>query len=224
MLRKVKTWITVHWWAMLLISFASVASMIIFMRLCSYRTPSSRAYYLRGVPLGHPLPPRVPPSRPPERPRPSAVGYQGLPREHFVPSFRLKRQRVIDPVNGVERHVSELIPASSVPVPYHRNRGVNRTQANQRSHPKPRPVSVVVYPQPVLPSHVRELRSQGPRDPPHQRPPPARRGNKSHRPVSFIVVSTSAGENDVPDDLPPPEHGSPPPVYSPRSKPPNITE
>ncbi|KAL7064307.1 hypothetical protein AAHC03_05360 [Spirometra sp. Aus1] len=41
-LDKVKTWITVHWWAMLLISFGAIMSMIIFMKLCSYRTPSSQ--------------------------------------------------------------------------------------------------------------------------------------------------------------------------------------
>ncbi|VUZ49386.1 unnamed protein product [Hymenolepis diminuta] len=151
MLSKVKTWITVHWWAMLLISFGSVASMIIFMRLCSYSTPSSRTYHPQSM-RGHP-PPFIPPpplhqshssvsatQSPPLSPvDPNSSSSSGnnhqqgqrrglppqgnLPREQFAPPFRLKRRRTIDPINGVERHVSELIPASSVPVPYHRSRG-----------------------------------------------------------------------------------------------------
>ncbi|KAL5960524.1 hypothetical protein TSMEX_011755, partial [Taenia solium] len=139
MLSKVKTWITVHWWAMLLISFASVASMIIFMRLCSYSTPSSRAYHYHQQQPRGPLPALHPPPlslapRPVEAVAPRRQS-QGMPREHFVPPFRLKRRRTIDPVNGVERHVSELIPASSVPVPYHRSRGDAVGSGGGRSRP-----------------------------------------------------------------------------------------
>ncbi|KAM3181531.1 hypothetical protein ACTXT7_014179 [Hymenolepis weldensis] len=135
---------------MLLISFGSVASMIIFMRLCSYSTPSSRTYHPQSM-RGHPLPFIPPPplhqshssisatQSPPLSPTDPSSSSSGnnhqhgqrrrlppkgnLPREQFVPPFRLKRRRTIDPINGVERHVSELIPASSVPVPYHRSRG-----------------------------------------------------------------------------------------------------
>lgn len=132
----------VHWWAMLLISFASVASMIIFMRLCSYSTPSSRAYHyhhqqLRGpLPMLHPPPPSLAP-RPAKAAAPRGQ-LQGMPREHFVPPFRLKRRRTIDPVNGVERNISELIPASSVPVPYHRSRGDAVSSGGGRSRPHPK--------------------------------------------------------------------------------------
>ncbi|KAL5110301.1 hypothetical protein TcWFU_004769 [Taenia crassiceps] len=241
MLSKVKTWITVHWWAMLLISFASVASMIIFMRLCSYSTPSSRAYHYHQQQLRGPLPMlHSPPSSLTPRPVEAAASRrqpQGMPREHFVPPFRLKRRRTIDPVNGVERHVSELIPASSVPVPYHRIRGdgVGSSGGRSRPHPKKdqtkaRPVSVVVYPQPALPSHVRDL-------PIHQQQQstvsvaPLGHGSRSaerKRPLSFVVVGTveatgRSGDNPSrsTDDenlllLLPPDSGSPPPVYSPR--------
>lgn len=138
---------------MLLISFASLAAMIIFMRLCSYSTPPSRAYYYyyqqpRGLPLAPPPMPFTAPRqsepvgaspspRPPphqQQTRQRSQQPQGMPREHFVPSFRLKRRRTIDPVNGVEKHVSELIPASSVPLPYHRSRG---GAVGVRSRPPP---------------------------------------------------------------------------------------
>lgn len=135
---------------MLLISFGSVASMIIFMRLCSYSTPS-RTYHPQSM-RGHPPPFIQPPTlhqshssisatqSPPLSPiDPSSSSSSGnnhqqgqrrrlppqgnLPREQFAPPFLLKRRRTNDPINGVESHVSELIPASSVPVPYHRSRG-----------------------------------------------------------------------------------------------------
>ena len=116
---------------MLLISFGSVVAMIIFMRLCSYSTPSSRAYqhpaYAPRPPLHHTA--AIVVSSQPKMVRSSAVQVQttttagALPREQFVPPFRLRRRRTIDPVNGVERQVEELIPASSVPLPYHRRGG-----------------------------------------------------------------------------------------------------
>ncbi|CDS42968.1 disintegrin and metalloproteinase [Echinococcus multilocularis] len=241
-LSKVKTWITVHWWAMLLISFASVASMIIFMRLCSYSTPSSRTYHYHQQQLRAPPPALHPPPallapRPAEAAAPRRQP-QGLPREYFVPPFRLKRRRTIDPVNGVERHVSELIPASSVPVPYHRSRGdgVGGGGVRYRPHPqkgqtKTRPVSVVVYPRPALPSHVRDLPSrQQQQQQAAVSVAPFGRGSRSagqKRPLSFVVVGTAEtaeGGGDNPprsaDDenllLLPPTSGSPPPVYSPR--------
>lgn len=126
---------------MLLISFASVASMIIFMRLCSYSTPSSRTYHSQPIcchPLFLPPPLATSQSHPMVPPIKSMHRHQrqhqmirgrtrriarGLPREQFVPPFRLKRRRTTGPISGVERHVSEIIPASSVPLPYQRSRG-----------------------------------------------------------------------------------------------------
>ncbi|KAM7537090.1 hypothetical protein Aperf_G00000063638 [Anoplocephala perfoliata] len=302
MLSKVKTWITVHWWAMLLISFASVVSMIIFMRLCSYSTPSSRTYHPQPI-CTHPpfLPPLLPPqstsqshprappiksnNRQPQQQHQAIRGRarrlaQGLPREQFVPPFRLKRRRTIDPINGVERHVSELIPASSVPVPYQRSRGgrvrIRSPPSASSSHfrksqepavglfislsddtslddhsedwpnemslirkaplslsrefetiflhykiqPKPtRPVSVVVYPQPALPSHARDLPAQS---------QPGNAGlsrSGKQRPLSFVVVGTAgrSGEGGLRNHdednfllLMSPASRSPPPAYSPR--------
>lgn len=99
-----------------------------------------------------------------------------------------------------------------------------------RGPTKTRPVSVVVYPQPALPSHVRDL-------PIHQQQQPAvsvvplRRGSRSagrKRPLSFVVVGAAETAGRCDDNPPrstdddnlllllPPVSGSPPPVYSPR--------
>ncbi|CAH8847986.1 unnamed protein product [Trichobilharzia szidati] len=44
MLQKVKTWITIHWWAVILISLAVIIGMIVFVKVCSVSTPTARAH------------------------------------------------------------------------------------------------------------------------------------------------------------------------------------
>ncbi|VDQ15069.1 unnamed protein product [Trichobilharzia regenti] len=44
MLQKVKTWITIHWWAVILISVAVIIGMIVFVKVCSVSTPTARAH------------------------------------------------------------------------------------------------------------------------------------------------------------------------------------
>ncbi|VDO05588.1 unnamed protein product, partial [Rodentolepis nana] len=258
MLSKVKTWITVSE----------------FRQTAYYSTPSSRTYHPQST-RGHPVPFIPPPplqhsnssasaahSPPlsPIEPNSSANNYQkgqrrrfppqgNLPREQFAPPFRLKRRRTIDPINGVERQVSELIPASSVPVPYHRSRGgggggsggrgLARPPSSNSSKAQPkvtaRPVSVVVYQEPVLPSHVRDLPSGHPPSQPSTSSQDRRQtsssasnplsGNKQihkQRPMSFVVLGTAVPSGGSHDNenlllLMPPINDSPPPAYSPRS-------
>lgn len=200
-LDKVKTWITVHWWAMLLISFGAVMSMIIFMKLCSYRTPSSQGArplpYARGSssvrmellsqsqpglprhqrhrgsgrtggrgkrrPSGNrrtnqpgldepdpshsrntateialqPLHLRQPAST--QAVNSSAASAVDPPGHHVVPSFVLKRPRLLAiaapsstpevPSLMAVDMITERIPSSSVAIPYQRR----RKHMNQRS-------------------------------------------------------------------------------------------
>nr|CUU98789.1 hypothetical transcript [Hymenolepis microstoma] len=111
------------------------------------------------------------------------------------------------------------------------------TLLNLRARPKAtaRPVSVVVYQEPVLPSHVRDLPSGHPSSQTSASSLNRRQasssacnpvsGNKrirKQRPMSFVVLGTADPSGDSHDNenlllLMPPINGSPPPAYSPRS-------
>ncbi|VEL33490.1 unnamed protein product [Protopolystoma xenopodis] len=41
MLNKVKTWITLHWWAVIIICLCTVIAMIVFVKICAFHTPPS---------------------------------------------------------------------------------------------------------------------------------------------------------------------------------------
>ncbi|KAH8877481.1 Disintegrin and metalloproteinase domain-containing protein [Schistosoma japonicum] len=44
MLQKVKTWITIHWWAVILITVAVIIGTIIFVKICAVSTPPARLH------------------------------------------------------------------------------------------------------------------------------------------------------------------------------------
>ncbi|TPP63892.1 Disintegrin and metalloproteinase [Fasciola gigantica] len=45
MLDKAKSWVTFHWWAMILMCLGAVISMIVFVKLCARHTPMARSRY-----------------------------------------------------------------------------------------------------------------------------------------------------------------------------------
>ncbi len=132
--------------------------------------------------------------------------------------------RVVDgvafiPRNSPMRERTLILCAYSCSLP-------RRNQMHPTKAKAARPVSVVVYPQPALPSHARDLpaSSQGAaaaaaplRSSRHQQQQ-RRHGQQRQRPVSLIAVTTSNSSGAAVDvSLLPPPRGSPPPVYSPRT-------
>ncbi|CAH8511704.1 unnamed protein product [Heterobilharzia americana] len=94
MLQKMKTWITMHWWAVILITLAVIIGMIIFVKLFAVSTPAARLHSIeRNRPTLSPfLPPTVIPSGSVNEPVLWTVTGHSLrwlsPPNPSVPSYR----------------------------------------------------------------------------------------------------------------------------------------